>query len=142
MPRLISTLRAAGAGLLVATGALAAAPETPPMDAKTINGAVLQGLDKTTARITKFTAVLGQLVKFGTLEIRVKDCRQNPPEEDPESAAFLDIDEMRPGQAVAEHVFTGWMFASSPALSPLEHPVYDVWVLDCSMSNGSASKRG
>ena len=69
-------------------------------------------------------------MRFGTLEIIVRTCQKTPPEEPPESAAFLEIRDAKPGEA-AVVLFTGWMFASSPALSALEHPVYDVWVLDC-----------
>ena len=92
--------------------------------------AVLQGLDKVTARVSRIEAPVGETVRFGTLEIIARTCDKRPPEEAPESSAFLDVWEVRPG-AAAESVFRGWMFSSSPALSPLEHPVYDVWVLDC-----------
>ncbi|MEG3617588.1 DUF2155 domain-containing protein [Magnetovibrio sp. PR-2] len=92
--------------------------------------AVLQGLDKVTARITTIKARLGEVVRFGTLEIITRHCDKKPPEETPESAAFLDVWEVRPGEAAAD-TFRGWMFASSPGLNPLEHPVYDVWVKDC-----------
>lgn len=98
--------------------------------------ALLQGLDKITARVSKFEAPVGTPVRFGTLSIRVRDCEKNPPEETPESAAFLEIDELRPGEDRVR-VFSGWMFASSPALSALEHPVYDVNVLDCRTASGS-----
>src|ERR1700752_2801281 len=98
--------------------------------------ALLQGLDKITARVSKFEAPVGTPVRFGTLAIRVRDCEKNPPEETPEGAAFLVIDELRPGE-VNLRVFSGWMFASSPALSALEHPVYDVNVLDCKAATGS-----
>jgi len=92
--------------------------------------AVLQGLDKVTARVTTLRVKVGDTVRFGTLEIIVRHCDKRPPEETPESAAFLDVWEIRPGEA-ASSLFRGWMFASSPALNALEHPVYDVWVLDC-----------
>jgi hypothetical protein len=99
--------------------------------------ALLQGLDKITARVSNFDAPVGAPVHFGTLSIRVRDCEKNPPEETPESAAFVEIDEMRPGEKVAKRLFSGWMFASSPALSALEHPVYDIVLLDCRAANGS-----
>lgn len=92
--------------------------------------AVLQGLDKITARISTFEAPVEQPVVFGSLEIMVRTCQKRPPEEPPESAAFLEITEQKPGEA-ASRMFTGWMFASSPALNGLQHPVYDVWLLDC-----------
>lgn len=93
-------------------------------------GVLLQGLDKVTARVTTIEAALDRPVRFGTLEIIARRCFKRPPEESPESAAFLDIREIRPGEA-PQQLFVGWMFASSPALSALEHPVYDVWVKDC-----------
>jgi hypothetical protein len=98
--------------------------------------ALLQGLDKITARVSKFETPVGTPVRFGTLSIRVRDCEKNPPEETPESAAFLEIDEVRPGE-VKLRLFSGWMFASNPALSALEHPVYDVNLLDCRTASGS-----
>lgn len=92
--------------------------------------ATLQGLDKITARVSTFTVVVDRTVDFGSLRITLRSCRQAPPIAPPESAAFLQIDEAKPGEAV-EALFSGWMFASSPALSALEHPVYDVWVIGC-----------
>jgi len=92
--------------------------------------AILQGMDKVSGRIVKFEAPVGQSVRYGTLEIIVRTCRKHPPEETPESAAFIDIWEIKTGEPAAS-LFRGWMFASSPALSALEHPVYDIWVADC-----------
>jgi hypothetical protein len=107
--------------------------------------AVLQGLDKTTARISKLEAPVGKSVRFGTLVITVRDCVKHPPEEEPESAAFLQIDELRQGDpttVVSERVFSGWMFASSPALSALENPIYDIGVLDCRTDATAAPASG
>jgi hypothetical protein len=98
--------------------------------------ALLEGLDKITARVSKFEASVGGPVQFGTLAIRVRDCEKSSPEDAPESAAFVEIDETRPGE-IRNRVFSGWMFASSPALSALEHPVYDVTLLDCRAASGS-----
>lgn len=109
------------AAALAVPGALQAAP---------YKVAVLQGLDKVTARVSTIEAPIGAAVRFGTLEVIVRECDKRPPEEPPESAAFVDIWEARSGEA-AVSLFRGWMFASSPALSALEHPVYDIWVLDC-----------
>ncbi len=92
--------------------------------------AVLQGLDKTTARVSTFVAPIGEVARFGTLDIVARACRKKPPTETPESAAYLEIVDVRPDSPAVE-VFHGWMFASSPAISALEHPVYDVWVIDC-----------
>ena len=91
---------------------------------------IMQGLDKVTARVSTFEAPLGSTVRFGTLAITVRQCDRTPPEEPPESSVLLDIVENRPDEQPV-HLFHGWMFSSSPALSALEHPVYDVWVLEC-----------
>jgi len=101
--------------------------------------AVLQGLDKVTARVSTFNAPIDATIKFGTLEIIVKKCDKRPPEETPESAAFIDVWEVRPGELTMS-VYRGWMFASSPALAAMEHPVYDVWVLDCKDSRRGKKK--
>ncbi len=100
--------------------------------------AILQGLDKVTGRVMTIEAPVGSTVHFGTLEIIARTCRKRPPEEQPEAAAFLDVWEIKAGEAAAS-LFRGWMFASSPALSALEHPVYDIWVLDCEDSNAKTS---
>ena len=94
--------------------------------------AILQGLDKVTARTSTFDAPVGTFVQFGTLKIISRICDKKPPEEPPESAVFLDISENRVGEPPI-NVYRGWMFASSPAIAAMEHPVYDVWVLDCKM---------
>lgn len=99
--------------------------------------AVLGGLDKVAARVSSFEAPVDQPVRFGTLEIVVRHCQMRPPEEPPETAAFLEITEARPDQT-PKTVFSGWMFASSPALSALEHPVYDVWLIRCKTASGEA----
>jgi hypothetical protein len=92
--------------------------------------AVLQTLDKVTGRVRTVEAPVEETVRFGTLDIMVRTCRKRPPEEQPESAAFLEVRDIKPGET-PKTLFIGWMFASSPAISALEHPVYDVWVLDC-----------
>jgi hypothetical protein len=102
------------------------------------NVAVLQALDKVTARISTVDAPIDQTVRFGTLEIKARYCRKTPPEEPPESVAFLEIDEVRRGESPTRR-FSGWMFASSPAVSALEHPVYDVWVVDCKNASSSSA---
>ena len=96
---------------------------------------VLRGLDKVTARITTFPVPIGGTAAFGALHITARYCNKRPPEETPEVSAFLEIDEIEIGGSERRPVFSGWMFASSPALSALEHAVYDVWVLDCRMAS-------
>jgi hypothetical protein len=122
----------AAAGLLITGASGSAIGETIAEPV-----ALLQGLDKITARVSKFEAPVGATMHFGTLSLRVRDCEKNPPEEAPESAAFVEIDEMRPGEKIAKRLFSGWMFASSPALNALEHPVYDIVLLDCRAASGS-----
>jgi hypothetical protein len=130
----------------------------------------IRALDKVTAKYTDITIDMGKSATFGTLDIAARFCDKRPPEEFPETSAFLQITDNRGAPApdlkipepkkkkkeakaepVADHsgaaaiaqdpaekpklpgnmVFSGWMFASSPALNALEHPVYDVWVIDC-----------
>lgn len=91
---------------------------------------IIQGLDKVTARVSTFEAPIDTVVKFGALRLVVRKCESTPPEEPPESRAFIDIYEIRRDEPTIG-LFHGWMFASSPALSALEHPVYDVWILNC-----------
>ena len=124
---------------VVAAGLLALV--VSPVSAETYPIALLQALDKVTARVIALQAPVGETVRFGTLEIRAAVCEKRPPEETPDSAAFLDIVEKRAGQAPVE-VFRGWMFASSPGLSPMQHPVYDLWVVDCVSSLPSAAPVG
>ncbi len=93
-------------------------------------GVELQGLDKITARIFSFEAPLDQPVTFGYLQIVARSCVSTPEDAAPESTAFLEVTEVKPDEA-AVRVFTGWMFASSPSASAMEHPVYDLWVVGC-----------
>jgi hypothetical protein len=113
-----------------ATPQPAAAPAPAPKPAAPITGAVLQGLDKLVARVQEIEAPLNKETKLGTLQITVRQCTVSPPEAPPEASAFIEINEQRAGEDVKK-VFAGWMFASSPALSALEHPIYDVWVVGC-----------
>ena len=97
--------------------------------------AELQLLDKITARISTKSVSVGGGTEFGTLKLRVHYCAYRPPEEPPENVAFIMIfdygyAEEKPKKA-QKALFSGWMFASSPAISGLEHPVYDVTLLSC-----------
>ena len=92
---------------------------------------VLRALDKMTARVEEMELPINQPTQFGKLSIVARTCRVTLPEEaPPESAAYLEITEIKPGTQ-GTPVFNGWMFASSPALSAMEHPVYDIWVTGC-----------
>ena len=92
----------------------------------------LQTLDKITARISTLEVGLDNPVRFGTLEILVHRCAYRPPEESPEDAAFLTVRDVGHDPSLEpKNVFTGWVFSSSPAISGLEHAVYDVTLLKC-----------
>lgn len=108
---------------------LSPAPEPPGMQDQPF--VRLQSLDKSSARTVTFEARVGSTLKFGPLFIKIQACRKSQPLEAPESAAFLQIWELPPGKTESQWVFSGWMFASSPALSAMDHPVYDVWVIEC-----------
>jgi hypothetical protein len=88
---------------------------------------VLRGLDKISARVFTSEVMINQKIHFGSLEIYVRNASRSPPEDQPESACFLEIFDNKPGQQ-RQKVFSGWMFSSNPALSALEHPVYDIWI--------------
>ena len=90
--------------------------------------AVLQALDKVTARVTEMQVPVGGAARFGSLRIEVEACYKSAPEDNPEAAAFIVIHETKSTEGIQ---FKGWVYASSPGLSTMEHPVYAVWALDC-----------
>ena len=92
-------------------------------------GVVLQALDKITGRVTILKMKTNEVTTFGNIKITCKYCNQNPPEETPESRAFIEISEEKEDQK--NTLFSNWMFASTPSLSTLEHPIYAVWVKEC-----------
>ncbi|MSO97608.1 MAG: DUF2155 domain-containing protein [Rhodospirillaceae bacterium] len=101
--------------------------------------AVLRALDKVTARVQTLRVPVGLPVKFGRLEILAKSCYTRPPEETPESSVLLEI--VKTGvKGATDKVFDGWMFASSPDLSAMDDPVYDIWVLACENKTASSSR--
>jgi hypothetical protein len=94
--------------------------------------ATIQALDKITARISTLRVPIDDPVDFGTLSVTVRRCAYHPPEETPEDAAYLEVvDNGHDRSKPSRPVFTGWMFASSPAVSAMEHPVYDLTLLSC-----------
>ena len=90
----------------------------------------LRGLDKITGRPVNIFAPIGVPVHFATLTITAHYCYSTPPSETPETTAFLEIVDRRPDQSERK-VFSGWMLASSPSLTGMQHPLYDVWVISC-----------
>lgn len=117
-------------GLTLASGISAHAANIPGTAIK------VRALDKVTATTRDYTVQIGETLEYGSLSIDAVHCEKRPPEELPETFAFLQIRDNKldgKGQATeeAETVFSGWMFASRPALSALDHGVYDIWVIGC-----------
>lgn len=112
---------------LISTGLIGAAP---PALAAMRSHALLQGVDKVTARISSLHVAVGSVVEYGSLLIQLHHCDRTSPQEAPESSAFIQIFETENTNR-PEQIFSGWMFASSPALNALEHPIYDLWVVEC-----------
>lgn len=95
-----------------------------------MNTAVMQAMDKITGHVNLIEVPVNQEVMFGSFSILVRDCKTRAPEETPENFAFVDIvDNVAPDTKF--NIFKGWMMSSSPALNPVAHPVYDVWLLKC-----------
>jgi hypothetical protein len=92
--------------------------------------ALFSGLDKITGRIISFDAAIGETVQFGALQVTPRACYTRPATETSNTDAFLEVDEVTL-QGEIKRIFTGWMFASSPGLHAVEHPIYDVWLTDC-----------
>lgn len=101
-----------------------------PVHAFTTNGVKIQGLDKVTGKVFSIKVKIDQAVKFGSLTVVPRVCHKNPPEESPESTAFIEIWE-QPLKGDLALIFSRWMFASTPSLSALDHPVYDIWINEC-----------
>ena len=118
-------------GLTVALAALAAPQPGQAQQAVTSSSsAFLRALDKLTGETTDIDISRGEVKEYGRLSIRLGDCRYPPDSPNSEAYALLEIRDSR----VTDPVFRGWMIASSPALSALDHPRYDVWVLRCNIS--------
>ena len=92
--------------------------------------AVFAGLDKITGRIISFDVATNETVQFGALQVTPRVCYSRPPTETPNTDAFVEVDEVTL-QGEIKRIFTGWMFAASPGLHAVEHPIYDVWITDC-----------
>jgi hypothetical protein len=92
--------------------------------------ALFAGLDKITGTITTFDVAIDETKQFGSLVVRPRVCYSRPPEEEPKTTSFVEVDEIGLNQK-KHRIFTGWMFAESPGLNAVEHPVYDVWLTAC-----------
>jgi hypothetical protein len=135
------------AALLAAAIAIAPAVATaqdvmgevqPPPGQKISNPvAVFSGLDKITGRIISFDVYIDETVQFGALQVTPRVCYSRPATEAPLTDAFVEVDEITLNRKV-RRIFTGWMFADSPGLHAVDHPVYDVWLTDCSTTSAVA----
>ncbi|ODT78455.1 MAG: glycosyl hydrolase family 5 [Pelagibacterium sp. SCN 64-44] len=114
---------------------LAAAGLALPVSAQPVANpvATFAGLDKITGRITRFDVYIGETVLFGALEITPRACYNRPSTETQRTSAFLEVDQ-RSLTGVSRRIFTGWMFADSPALHAVDHAIYDVWLIACKTS--------
>ncbi|MBQ3696075.1 MAG: DUF2155 domain-containing protein [Alphaproteobacteria bacterium] len=93
---------------------------------------LLQALDKTTGRTSFLTVKVGEPYEYGDLIVKVEKCMKRPQEETPENSVFINVSEK-----TGNEIFNGWMFSSNPALSAMEHPVYDIWVIECKNKNAA-----
>lgn len=96
--------------------------------------AELSGIDKITGRIITFDVYVDETVQFGALQVTPRVCYSRPPTVPPKTTAFMEVDEITLDRKI-RRIFTGWMFADSPGLNAIEHPVYDVWLKDCKMES-------
>lgn len=104
--------------------------------------AVFAALDKVTARISRLDVPLGETVTFGALKVTPRVCFSRPPTEQPKTTTFVEVDEVLL-DGKEKRIFTGWMFAESPGLNAVEHPVFDVWLTECQKpSKATAQRRG
>ncbi|HVL73835.1 MAG TPA: DUF2155 domain-containing protein [Beijerinckiaceae bacterium] len=92
--------------------------------------AVFSGLDKITGRIISFEVEVEETVQFGALQLTPRICYTRPPTESPNTTGFVEVDEVTLDNNY-RRIFTGWLFASSPGLHGIEHPVYDIWLTEC-----------
>jgi hypothetical protein len=125
-------MRAERLGLLLAAILPATAPAAAadPIENPV---AVFSGLDKVTGRIISFDVYIDETVQFGALRVTPRTCQTQPPTEEPNTMVFAEVDEITLDSKI-RRIFTGWMFAASPGLSAVDHPVYDVWLKDCALS--------
>jgi hypothetical protein len=94
------------------------------------NVAVFAALDKVSARISHLEVPLNETVEFGALLITARTCYTRPPTEPPHTTAFVEVEEIKLNDS-KQRLFTGWMFAESPGIHGVEHPVFDVWLTSC-----------
>jgi hypothetical protein len=116
--------------------ALGLALSASPALAETISNPIasFSGLDKITGRITNFDVYIDETVQFGALQITPRVCYTRPPTETQRTSVFIEVDQVSL-KGGSQRIFTGWMFADSPALNAIDHPVYDIWLVDCKQTS-------
>ena len=116
--------------------ALGLALSASPALAETISNPIasFSGLDKITGRITNFDVYIDETVQFGALQITPRVCYTRPPTETQRTSVFIEVDQISL-KGGSQRIFTGWMFADSPALNAIDHPVYDIWLVDCKQTS-------
>jgi hypothetical protein len=117
------------AGAALAAAALAV-PDAALADKISNPIAVFDGLDKITGRIISFEVAINETVQFGALQITPRVCYSRPPTDAPQTDAFAQVDEIDEQKQI-KRIFSGWMFADSPGLHGVEHPIFDVWLTGC-----------
>ena len=135
--RLANTIR-----LLLVVAAAAFAFGGPASADRIENGvAVFAALDKVTARISKLEVPLGQTVQFGALKVTARACYSRPPTDTPKTTSFVQVEEILL-DGKEQKLFSGWMFAESPGLNAVEHPVFDVWLTECQKPSRTVAAAG
>ena len=94
------------------------------------NAALMQSMDKLTGRVKKITVPVNSQINYGDFSLVLRACKKNPPEETPENFAFVDVADKSLGDK-EYNIFRGWMLSSTPGINAIEHPIYDVWLLEC-----------
>ena len=118
------------------------AMSTPAGAQRIENGtAMFAALDKVTARISKLEVKLGETRQFGALKVTPRSCFTRAPTEPPKTTSFVEVDEVQLDGA-QKRIFSGWMFAESPGLNAVEHPVFDVWLTECSQPVRGVAQKG
>ena len=127
-----SKANAARRFLAVALAAAALGMAAGPSEAARVENpvAAFSGIDKITGRITNFDVYIGETVQFGALQVTPKVCYSRDDTEAQKITSFVEVDEITLDRKI-RRIFTGWMFADSPGLNAVEHPVYDVWLTEC-----------
>ena len=126
-PTYLPPVRSVASALALAAFGLA----TPASADKIKNPtAVFAGLDKITGRIISFEASVDETVQFGSLQLTARVCYSRPEYDNPQTTTFVEVDEVS-GENQYKKIFSGWMFAASPGLNAIEHPVYDIWLAEC-----------